>query len=72
MSNVEIHGFGGMDTTEASIDFKNAQTLSSSVKSCAIHNSLGWGAQIKSSNNIEFSNNFIFNTRPFGLVVDIA
>ena len=72
MNDVEIHGFGGMDTTEAALNFVGAKTLPSQVKNCAIHNSLGWGSLIKSSKDVEFSNNFIFNSRPFGLVVDLS
>lgn len=61
-----------MDTTEAAISFVGAKTNASSVTNCAIHNSLGWGALIKGSKDVEFSNNYIFNTRPFGLVVDLS
>jgi hypothetical protein len=72
MTDVEIHGFGGMDTTEAAINFVNVETLPSSVTNCVIHNSLVWGTLIKNSNNIEFSNNYIFNVRPLAMVIDFA
>lgn len=72
MSDVELHGFGAQDTKEAAITFKGAKTNSSSVTHCSIHNSMAWGVGIKDSDNIEFSNNFIFNTRPLGFVVDTA
>ena len=88
MSAVEIYGFGGQDTMEAAINFKNAKILPSSVTNCAIHNSLGWGARILHSGGdvtkratglaageaggIVFSNNFIFNVRPHGLVVSYS
>ena len=72
LSNVELHGFGAQDTKEAAITFKGARTNSSIVTHCSIHNSMGWGVGIKDSNNIEFTNNFIFNTRPFGFVIDTA
>ena len=72
LSNVELHGFGAQDTKEAAITFKGARTNSSIVTHCSIHNSMAWGVGIKDSNNIEFTNNFIFNTRPFGFVIDTA
>ena len=72
MNDVEVHGFGGMDTTEAAINFVGAKTLPSHVINCVVHNSLGWGTLIKQSTQIEFKNNYIFNTRPFGLVVDFS
>jgi len=49
MNDVEVHGFGGMDTTEAAINFVGAKSFSSHVINCVIHNSLGWGAFIKQS-----------------------
>jgi hypothetical protein len=42
MNDVEVHGFGGMDTSEAAINFVGAKSYPSHVINCVVHNSLGW------------------------------
>jgi hypothetical protein len=72
MDNVEVYNCSQMDTYDAAIGWDAAATLESSVTNSAIHNGLGWAVHIENSKNVVFSNNVMFNFRPFGLVVDYS
>jgi len=72
MDSVEIYNCSQMDSYDAALMWENAETLQSSVTNSAIHNGLGWGVRIEASKNIEFSNNVMYDFRPFGLVVDYS
>jgi len=72
MDSVEIYNCSQMDSYDAALMWENAKTLPSRVTNSAIHNGLGWAVRIESSANIEFSNNVMYDFRPFGLVVDYS
>jgi hypothetical protein len=72
MDSVEIYNCSQMDSYDAALMWENAKTLQSSVTNSAIHNGLGWGVRIETSKNVVFSNNVMYDFRPFGLVVDYS
>ena len=72
LDNIEMYNCSQIDTFKASIRFESAVTLYSSVTNSAIHNGLGWGANIKSSANIYLQNNIWFGFRPIGVSIDFS
>lgn len=46
--------------------------MHSSITNSAIHNGLGWGANIDTSANINFANNVFYDFRQIGFAVDYA
>jgi len=67
IDSVEFFNCSQIDTQKAAVRFKNAATLSSSVTNSALHNGYSWAVYIAGSQNIEFSNNVVFNFRPVGV-----
>jgi len=72
MDSVEIYNCSQMDSYDAALMWENAKTLQSSVTNSAIHNGLGWGVRIEASANVVFSNNVLYDFRPFGVVADYS
>jgi parallel beta-helix repeat protein len=67
MDSVEIYNCSQIDTSKAAIRFVAATAKSSSVTHSSLHNGYSWGVFIKSSNNILFEDNVVFNFRPVGI-----
>jgi parallel beta-helix repeat protein len=70
--NVEVYNSSQIDTLKAAIRFESAATLHSSVTNCTLHNGLGWGMYMKSSKNIQVSDNIFYNFRPIGVAMQAA
>lgn len=54
LHNVEVFRCSQIDTDSAAIRFESVTTNPSEIKHCAFHNGYGWGANVKSSENIIF------------------
>ena len=67
MENVEVYNCSQIDTQKAAIRFEGATAKHSEVINCTFHNGYSWGVYIKSSNNILFKDNIVFNFRPIGV-----
>jgi parallel beta-helix repeat protein len=67
MENVEVYNCSQIDTQKAAIRFKGATAKYSEVTNCTFHNGYSWGVYIKSSSNILFRDNIVFNFRPVGI-----
>jgi parallel beta-helix repeat protein len=72
MDSVEIYNCSQIDTSKAAVRFVNAVAKHSQVTNCAIHNGYSWGVFIKSSANILFQNNNVFNFRPVGINLSLT
>lgn len=70
MDHVEIYNCSQWDTYKAAIRFEGASTLHSMISNSAIHNGLGWGANIINSANIYMKNNWFYDFRPVGVAID--
>jgi len=64
---VEMHNLSQIDSDRASVRWENAALGNSEVTNCSIHNGLGWGIQIKQSNNVKVKDSRIYNFRPVGV-----
>jgi len=69
IDSVEFFNCSQIDTQKAAVRFENAASLKSSVTNSALHNGYSWGVYIAGSQNIEFSNNVVFNFRPVGIML---
>lgn len=69
IDNVEFYNCSQIDTQKAAIRFENAQGKHSSVTNSALHNGYSWGINVKTSQNIYFANNNVFNFRPVGVSI---
>lgn len=67
LDHIEIHNNSQIDTMNAALRWENANDGYSSVTNCTLHNGFGWGINVKSSSNIEFADNIIYNFRPIGV-----
>lgn len=67
LDSVELFNCSQIDTMKAALRFEGANLGWSSVSNSSLHNGYGWGINVKSSANLVFSNNVIFNFRPIGV-----
>jgi parallel beta-helix repeat protein len=67
MENVEVYNCSQIDTQKAAIRWEGATQKYSEVTNCTFHNGYSWGVYIKSSTNILFRDNIVFNFRPVGI-----
>jgi parallel beta-helix repeat protein len=72
MDSVEVYNCSQIDTSKSAIRFVNARAKYSEVTNCAFHNGYSWGVFIKSSSNILFQNNLVFNFRPVGINLSLT
>lgn len=67
LDHVEVYNNSQIDTHNAAMRWENAMAGYSSVTNCTIHSGFGWGINVKSSANIEFAENIIYEFRPIGV-----
>lgn len=67
LDNVEIFNCSQIDTFKAALRFESASSLPSTISNSVLHNGYAWGVYLKSSANINMTNNVIFKFRPIGV-----
>lgn len=69
IDNIEIFNCSQIDTFKTALRWESAASNHSSVTNTVMHNGYSWAVLIKSSANVHFRNNTIFEFRPVGISV---